>query len=190
MLTHGKLNTQEQLLVKVNNAYTCSQQVQGWCRKTAHSPWYGCVRTYRVNRVNDRSLQWHHNEWQRVSNHRQLVGLFDCLFGLTAKKTSKLVPPTLCEGIPLVNRGFPSQRPSNAESVSMTWRHHEMFWPCFCIFLPDDAFPVTTVATLIFLRCYWKEQHTWRELHNMNIILYFFLLKCIRNKELFSRAGQ
>ena len=30
----------------------------------------------------------------------------------------------LCEGIPPVTGGIPSQRTSNAESVSMSWRHH------------------------------------------------------------------
>ena len=30
----------------------------------------------------------------------------------------------LCEGNPLVTSGFPSQRASNAESVSMLWHHH------------------------------------------------------------------
>ena len=32
---------------------------------------------------------------------------------------------TLCEGNPLVTGGFPSQRASNVESVSMSWSHHD-----------------------------------------------------------------
>ena len=31
---------------------------------------------------------------------------------------------TICEGNPPVAGGFPSQRASNEESVSMSWRHH------------------------------------------------------------------
>ena len=33
---------------------------------------------------------------------------------------------TLCEGNPPVTGGFPSQKASNVESVSMPWRHHEL----------------------------------------------------------------
>ena len=44
---------------------------------------------------------------------------------LTSKKTPKPTVLALCEGIPLVTGGFPSQRASNAESVCMSWRHYE-----------------------------------------------------------------
>ena len=41
------------------------------------------------------------------------------------KKTSKFRVADLCEGNPPVTNGFPSQRASNAENVSIWWRHHE-----------------------------------------------------------------
>ena len=42
------------------------------------------------------------------------------------KKTPKLRVTGLCEGNPPVTDGFPSQRASNAENVSIWWRHHEL----------------------------------------------------------------
>ena len=48
-------------------------------------------------------------------------------FKLTSNKTSKATVLVLCEGNPLVTGGFRTQRASDAESVSMSWRHHEMF---------------------------------------------------------------
>ena len=38
----------------------------------------------------------------------------------------------LCEGNLPVTGGFPSQRASNAESFSMSWRHHELCGTLFC----------------------------------------------------------
>ena len=40
------------------------------------------------------------------------------------KKTLKLRVTGLCEGNPPVTGGFPSQRASDAENVSIWWRHH------------------------------------------------------------------
>ena len=41
-----------------------------------------------------------------------------------SKKTSKLRVTGLCEGNSTVTGEFPSQRASNAENVSIWWRHH------------------------------------------------------------------
>ena len=66
-----------------------------------------------------------------VSNHRQLDYLFNRLFRRTSKKTSKLRVTDLCERNSPVTSGFPSQRASNAENVSIWWRHHtDLSIPC------------------------------------------------------------
>ena len=65
------------------------------------------------------SLQWRHNERGGVSNHWSL----DCVLNPQIKETSKLGVTGLCEGNPLVTGGFPSQRASGAENVSIWWRH-------------------------------------------------------------------
>ena len=57
-----------------------------------------------------------------VSNHRRLDCLSNHLFRRISKKTSKVRVTGLCEGNPPVATGFPSQRASNAENVSIWWR--------------------------------------------------------------------
>ena len=44
--------------------------------------------------------------------------------GADEKNTSKLCVSGLCEGNSQVTGEFPSQRASNAENVSIWWRHH------------------------------------------------------------------
>ena len=72
------------------------------------------------------SLKWRHIESDGVSNHRRLGCLLNRLFRCRSKKTSKLRVTGLCGGNQLVTGGFPSQRASNAENVSIWWRHHVM----------------------------------------------------------------
>ena len=69
-------------------------------------------------------LQWCQNERDSVWNYRRLDCLLNRLFRRISKKTSKLRVTGLCEGNPPVTGGFPSQRASNAENVSIWWRHH------------------------------------------------------------------
>ena len=62
-------------------------------------------------------LLWRHNERDGVLFAQPFVQV-------QIKKISKLRVTGLCEGNPPVTRGFPSQRASNAENVSIWWRHH------------------------------------------------------------------
>ena len=70
-------------------------------------------------------LQWRHNEHDGVSNHRRLDCSLNRLFRRRSKKTSKLRITGLCEGNQPVTGGFPPQRVSNAENISIWWRHHD-----------------------------------------------------------------
>ena len=70
------------------------------------------------------SLHWRHNERDGVSYHQRLYCLFNCLFRCRSMKTSKLRVTGVCEGNPPVTGGFPSQKASNAENVSIWWRYH------------------------------------------------------------------
>ena len=63
------------------------------------------------------------NEPYGVLNHQPLNCLFNILFWLTSKKISKFPSLALCEGNPPVTGGFPSQRASNEESISISWWH-------------------------------------------------------------------
>ena len=67
------------------------------------------------------TLQWRHNEHDGISNYWYLDYLLNRLFRCRSKKTSKLHVTGLCEGNPLVTRGFPS----NAENYPIWWCHHE-----------------------------------------------------------------
>ena len=70
------------------------------------------------------TLQWRHNERNGISNHRRLDCLLNRLFGRRSKKTLKLRVTGLCEWNSPMTGEFPSQRASNAENVSIWWRHH------------------------------------------------------------------
>ena len=70
------------------------------------------------------TLHWRHNGRDRVSNHRHPDYLLHLLFRCRSKKTSKLRVTGLCEGNSPETGEFPSQRASNAENVSIWWRHH------------------------------------------------------------------
>ena len=72
------------------------------------------------------SLQWRHDERDGVSNHQPHDCLPNGLFKRRSKKTSKLRVTDLCGGNSPVTGEFPTQRASNAENVSIWWRHHEL----------------------------------------------------------------
>ena len=69
-------------------------------------------------------LRWRHNDGDSVSNHQPRDCLLNCLFGRTSKKTSKLRVTGLCVGNSPWTGEFPAQMASNAENVSISWRHH------------------------------------------------------------------
>ena len=71
------------------------------------------------------TLQWLHNERDGVSNHQPHDCLFNRLFRSRSKKTSKHRVTGLCAWNSSVTGEFPAQMASNAEHVSIWWRHHE-----------------------------------------------------------------
>ena len=69
------------------------------------------------------SLQWRHNECDGVSNQRRLHCLLNCWFRRRSQKTSKLRVTGLCAGNSPVTGEFPAQKASDAENISIWWRH-------------------------------------------------------------------
>ena len=65
-----------------------------------------------------------HNGRNGVSNHQPYDCLLNRLFRRRSKKTSKIRVTGLCAGNSPVTGEFPAQRASNAENVSIWWRHH------------------------------------------------------------------
>ena len=70
------------------------------------------------------SLLWRHNERDSVSNHQRLYCLLKRLFRRRSKVTSKLRVTGLCAWNSPGTGEFPAQKASNAENVSIWWRHH------------------------------------------------------------------
>ena len=72
------------------------------------------------------SSRWRHNECDGVSNDRRIDCFLNPLFRRRSKKISKIRVTGLCEGNSPVTGEFLSQRAaSNAENVSIWWRHHK-----------------------------------------------------------------
>ena len=70
------------------------------------------------------SLRWRHNGNDSVSNHQPQDCLLNRLFRRRSKKTSKLRVTGICAGNSPGTGKFPAHMASNAESVSIWWRHH------------------------------------------------------------------
>ena len=68
-----------------------------------------------------------HNRYDSVSNHQLRDCLLNILFRRRSKNTSKLRVTGLCEGNSPVTGEFPTQGASNAENVSIWWRHHATY---------------------------------------------------------------
>ena len=70
-------------------------------------------------------LQWHYNGRDGDSNYQPHHCLLNRLFRRRSKKTSKLHVTGLWAGNSPVTGEFPAQMTSDAENVSIWWRHHE-----------------------------------------------------------------
>ena len=88
------------------------QKFQNKCR-------FGAIFSYLT-------LQWRHYGRDGVSNHQPHDCLLNRLFRRRSKKTSKLRVTGFCAGNWPMTGEFPAQMASNAENVSIWWRHHEM----------------------------------------------------------------
>ena len=73
------------------------------------------------------SSQWRHNVQDGVSNHQPHHCFLNRLFRRKSKKTSKFRVTGLCAGNSPVTGEFPAQMASNAENVSIWWRHHDIY---------------------------------------------------------------
>ena len=72
------------------------------------------------------SLHWRQNGRDGVSNHQPHDCLLNHLFRRKSKKTSNLRVTGICEGNSPVTGEFPAQMVSNAENISIWWRHHAL----------------------------------------------------------------
>ena len=75
-----------------------------------------------------RYFHQHYNDviMSAMASHQRRVCILNRLTRRRSKKTSKLRVTGLCEGNSPATGEFPAKRASNAENVSISWRHHEM----------------------------------------------------------------
>ena len=95
---------------------------------TMNSPCGWCCITLQCDPLNVvnflETLHWRHNDEDSVSNHQPHVCLLNRLFRRRSKKTSKAPRHWPLCGEFTGTGEFPAQRASNAENVSIWWRHH------------------------------------------------------------------
>ena len=101
------------------NIYLQLQCVNVRCQTVDHS------RIDSTKKSN--ALRWRHNGRDGVSNHQPHDCLLNRLFGRISNKTSKLLVTGLCVGNSPGTGEFPAQMASNAENVSIWWRHHAIY---------------------------------------------------------------
>ena len=85
------------------------------------------------------TLQWRHNGCDSVSNHQPHDCFLNRLFRHRSKKTPKLRVTGLCAGNSPEAGEFPAQMSSNAENVSIWWRHHAVHSRHACFFRRIDC---------------------------------------------------
>ena len=68
--------------------------------------------------------KWRHNEHDGVSDHQSHDCLLNRLFRRRSEKTSQIRVTGLCVGNSPATVEFPAQMASNAENISIWWRHH------------------------------------------------------------------
>ena len=92
------------------------------------------------------TLQWRHNGHDSVSNHQPHHCLLNRLFGRRSKKTSKLCVTGLFAGNSSGTGEFPALMASNAENVSIWWRHHECMYHMLALSSSNSGLADSTFA--------------------------------------------
>ena len=109
-----------------------------WLQKTTNQCWFRWwldahhVTSHYLNQSWPSSmtpLRWRHNGRDSLSNHQPQGCLLNRLLKRRSKKTSKLRVTGLCVGNSPGTGEFPAQMASNAENVSIWWRHHAYALP-------------------------------------------------------------
>ena len=122
------LNENARISIKISSKFVPNDQ---WLRNSILK----IDRIYRFSKFHG-TLHWRHNDHDGVSNHQPRGCLLNRLFRRRSKKTSKLRVTGLCAGNSPGTGEFPAQRDSNAENVSIWWRHHEHAAPVVMMELP------------------------------------------------------
>ena len=129
------------------------------------------------------TLHWRYNEHDGVSNRQPHDFLLNRFFRCRSKKISKLRVIGLCEGNSPVAGEFHTPRASNAENVSICWRHHDLIkyahTPIVFYFvvvilwdLSQSCYFIAHIAEDFFVCTLWLPQ--WNEWQNRLIPKHIF----------------
>ena len=114
------------------------------------------------------SLRWRHNGRDGVLNHQPHDCLLNRLFGYRSKKTSKLRVTGLCARNAPGTGEFPAQKASNAEYVSMWWRHNVAVMGPWFRFLESISPVITLVNNYRQWECRLSETIPYWEPYRLN----------------------
>ena len=99
------------------------------------------AESFRTQHMFSISIQWRHNEHDGATNHQP----HECLLKVRIKENIKAPRHWPLWGNSSVSGEFPAQRASNAENVSIWWRHH------YIQFYKDIAMQTCTCWPLEFI---------------------------------------
>ena len=112
---------------------------------------YSTCAQYRVHHELFCSLRWRQNGRNSVSNHQPHDCLLNRLFRRRSKKPSRLHVTGLCVGNSPGTGEFPAQMASNAENVSIWWRHHVSLHIAECHFHPMNGLLISSIKQIEIL---------------------------------------
>ena len=123
------------------------------------------------------SLHWCHNDLNGVSSLQPHGCLLNRLFRRRSKKTSKLRVTGLCAGNSPGTGDFPAQMASNAENVSIWWRHHATCGDIsYAVIMRQD--PTT------------DGDEQWYKKSNMQVAVLCYVMIVVKWKLTITRPGQ
>ena len=131
--------------------------------------WFSGATSHHLSKT----LGWRHNGHDSVSNHQPYDCLISRLFRRRWKKTSKPHVTGLCAG----NSPGTAQMASNAENVSIWWRHHgfdQIYAALWCVMRPQRfSQPIyqSNRVIHIFFYCRFAINYGWFEFNLMEFII-------------------
>ena len=104
------------------------------------------------------ALQWRHNCSDGVLNHQPHDCFPNRYIQRRSKKISKLRVTGICAGNSPVTGEVPVQMDSNAENVSIWWRHHIFILQQLCMKLLTRIYVFIVVLAFIVLCQKWRNK--------------------------------
>ena len=137
------------ILIVIISQYTCTDMVYVCMFFRLGTNIYKLDLIKHLRSFSTTSLRWRHNEHDGVSNHQPHDCLFNRLFKAEIKENIKALRLWPLWGEFTGDRWIPAQRASNAENVSIWWRHHGM-----CVYVLYVVCCVALLYKCMCLKCF------------------------------------